>query len=469
VCQGDVDTKGGFRAGSVQALSSGFTIAGAMPPLKVFISYSNVNRSTAESLYRDLQAAGAEPFEFRESSMGDAAAFSEILSWISRSDAFVVLVSEGALDSTAVQEEVRHANHRYISSRRRHPAKIISAIIEPGAEPPEDIERLSQVEMLDYGEGLPKLFRLLRLEPPARLPAYQAPVLPEIDFDKLAREHAQSSPTPVAETDWFNKASALISNYNRLKPSDVELPKEEKAEHVDSLLAGISGQARSEFADPEHVESLDRAFLGVEPSEPMLLGDSLIAFNPSKRQVPLNAPLLEDDDETLQWTAVPGATGYILERFVPPVGYDEVYSGPERSYRIPRIERIYIGGMYRVKATGGVFRADSPWSDPVEINTTKPDSFFPQSPASPAPPSLDLNAIFSSLSWSAVDGATGYTLERTMRSHLLSTDNWKSVYEGDGTVYIDFDRSGELGTRYAYRVKAEGPWGETPWSDEVVG
>jgi hypothetical protein len=32
--------------------------------MKVFISYSKYDRSTAESLYRDLRAVGAEPFEF---------------------------------------------------------------------------------------------------------------------------------------------------------------------------------------------------------------------------------------------------------------------------------------------------------------------------------------------------------------------------------------------------------------------
>jgi hypothetical protein len=62
VCQGDVDATGGSRAGSVQVRRSGRTIASA--PMKVFISYSKYDRSTAESLYRDLRAVGAEPFEF---------------------------------------------------------------------------------------------------------------------------------------------------------------------------------------------------------------------------------------------------------------------------------------------------------------------------------------------------------------------------------------------------------------------
>jgi hypothetical protein len=467
VCQGDVDLAGGSRAGSVQALSSGFTIAEAMPPLKVFISYSSVDLSTAELLYGDLRAAGAEPFEFGQSAKGDAAAFSEIIRWISTCDAFVVLISASSLDSFPVQEEIRTANHRYINSRRTHPAKIISAIIEEGAEPPLDIERFSRIELLDYAAGRATLFRQLGLQLPAPALVSPTPLFEPFDLDKLAREHARSRPRE--QSNWFERASTLLENYKDLKP--IELPKEDEAQHVDSLLASLSGSAPGEFADRKQVKPIETAFLGVESSEPVQLSNRLIGFDPSKRQVPLKAPRLHDDHGTLRWTPVLGATGYVVERVVDGLNAEEVYRGTDTSYRVGSLVRMYLAASYRVKATGGVFREDSPWSDPVRFDAPKPrlGSLLTWE-LPPAPPTLELGTLFGTgLSWSAVDGATGYILERTLRPLLNIGDNWKQVYDGNSTTYLDFDRFGETGSRYGYRVKARGAWGETGWSDEVEG
>jgi hypothetical protein len=435
-----------------------------MPPLKVFISYSNFDRESAELLYGDLKAAGAEPFEFSQSATGDSAAFTEIIRWISICDAFVVLVSESSLASFPVQEEIRTANHRYINSGGTHPAKIISAIIEEGSEPLLEIERFSQIDLVDYTAGRGTLFRQLGLKAPAV--ASPAPAPAPFDLDKLAREYAQSRPRE--DTNWFEQANTLLGNYKGLKP--VELPKEDEAQHVDGLLASLSGpSAREEFADPKRAEPIDTAFLGVEPADPVELSSRLTDFDPSRQSVPLPAPEPWIGDDTLHWRPVLGATGYVVERVATALDDEEVYRGTDTSYRLPPLAQFMIGG-YRVKATAGVFRADSPWSDTVKLGSSLPVSGFGKLSLTPAPPTLELKPLFGpSLSWSAVDGATGYTLERTSRSLLLGPDNWKEVYGGDLTTYVDFARFGDARARYAYRVKAKGPWGETAWSNEVAG
>jgi TIR domain len=433
--------------------------------MKVFISYSKYDRSTAESLYRDLRAAGAEPFEFGTSAQGDSAIFSEIIGWIGRSDAFLALISATALESFAVGEEIRHANHRYINSRGTHPAKIISLLIEAGREPPEDIERFSQIDFTDYSAGRPTLFRRLGLELPAARPAL-TPVLPEFDLDKLALDYAKSR--PAEEDSWFEKASRLITNYKDLKP--VDLPKDKEAEHVDSLLAEMSGQPTGEFVVPDDVAPVESAFLGVAPSERTHLSDQLVRYDLSKAGVALDAPVVSTVGDTLLWSSVPNATGYVVELSygLETLGNEEVYRGTDLSYEIPAISRMYVAAEFRVKATGGVFRPDSPWSDPIRFEATT--TLVPPRLFSPAPPTLELTSgPLTTLEWSEVDDATGYVLERTPRPHIRIEDIWQAVYEGEDSTYFDFARMGKPKLEYAYRVKALGPWGDTAWSDEVVG
>jgi hypothetical protein len=338
-------------------------------------------------------------------------------------------------------------------------------MLEAGTTPPEDIERFSQIEFADYAAGLPTLFRQLGLELPAAAPVFATPAPPAFDLDKLALEYAESR--PAEEETWFENASRLISNFKGLKPLD--LPKEKKAEHVDGLLAEMSGQPAGEFADADELAKVESAFLGVEPSEATHLSDELVRFDVSKLNARLDAPVLRNIGDNLIWRPVLGATGYVVEQsYVSDIlGTQEVYRGTDTSYTVEPLGHMYVAADYRVKATGGVFRPDSPWSDPVRL-----DAAISQVPSSllPAPPTLELTSgPLTTLEWSAVDGATGYVLERALRPLIGHDDNWLRVYEGDARTYLDISRLGKPALSYTYRAKALGPWGETAWSDEVTG
>jgi hypothetical protein len=386
--------------------------------MKVFISYSNHDRATAEALYRDLRAAGAAPFEFGQSATGDSAAFSEIIAWISTSDAFVALISAHSLASFPVQEEIRTANHRYINSRRTHPAQIISAVIEPGAEPPLDTERFSQIELVDYAAGRSTLFRQLGLSEPVVAPAAPAPALPDVELEKPAREYARSRPED--QTEWIARARETLAR----------TPHEAEADHVDALLANLSSRL-------------------------------------------LPAPVARRKGNTLVWDAVPNATGYVVEQTG--ASAREVFRGPNTFFMVPPGAHIFAAASYRVKATGGLLGEDGPWSDRVDF-APSPSAGSPLPPAllrSPPPPSLEISddRFGKQLEWSAVDGATGYVLERQLKGLIRIADIWTSIYEGDATRHLDIRLESPDAPRlkYAYRVKAVGPWGVTAWSDQVAG
>jgi TIR domain len=436
--------------------------------MKVFISYSNHDRSTAEALYRDLKGAGADPFEFGQSAMADAAAFSEIIQWISQCDAFVALISANALASYAVQEEIRTANHRYINSKRTNPAKIISAILEAGVEPPLDIERFSQVKLLDYAAGRSTLFRQLSLTVQAAAVLPPAVVLP-VGLDEAAEKHAQSR--SAEQEQWFERASRLLGNYKDLKPDD--LPKAEEAHHVDSLLADMSGKSPAPFADLEEIAPANRAFLGVERSAPARLSDELLSFDAAKSQVPLETPALLVDGETLSWNTILRATDYVVERgsgvgTLGTVGA-QVYSGTDTSFTVDPDDHRFLAAQYRVKAVGGVFRPDSEWSNVVRLAAMSPFGTTRSLP--PAPPGIRLTqeADLVTVQWSAVDGAHGYVLQRALRPLRHVAVDWATIYEGDATRYGDRNPFGQIRAPYAYRVKALTGLGETIWSAEVQG
>jgi hypothetical protein len=117
----------------------------------------------------------------------------------------------------------------------------------------------------------------------------------------------------------------------------------------------------------------------------------------------------------------------------------------------------------------GVFGPDSRWSGTVHVHPRhRTRSAF----APPSPPALEVadSPIGTMVTWLEVPDATTYVLERTLRPLVnLTTDDWRSVYEGDRTMYLDFNRENRTGVAYAYRAKARGPWGETDWSTDVTG
>ncbi len=283
--------------------------------MKVFISYSSKDRLRAESLFRDLQRAGAEPMQFGKSETFADAAWSQIVQWIHECDAFVVLISATALKSTAVQEEIKIAHHQYINSDRTHPARIVSAIIEKGRRPPLDIDRFPHLDLLDYTLGLGQLVKELGL----RLPAAKAAVaavsqLPDVDVEKAAARFAENRPKGLRK--WLDESSKLLSAYQEVKPAKSSSPNE--PEHIDSLLASISGKPRTNFATPKTLAPSDSAFLGVDVTKSAKkttpLSELLLNYDPAQRMKPLDAPVLTFDGTKLRWTKVSGATGYVVER-----------------------------------------------------------------------------------------------------------------------------------------------------------
>jgi len=342
--------------------------------VKVFISYSTEDGSTAASLFDDLHAAGAETFRFGVSETVGTPSWGEILSWIGASDVFVVLVSWSALGSVAVLEEVEHAHYSYINSNRTHPSKLVSALIQDGVSPPTVIARFSRIDLRDYGSGLGKLLDQLGLArstvPPWALTETSS-ARSLIDFDEI--RSGTTSPVPEQERKWSSDTAKVLANYELFKPPD--LPEEKEAEHVDGILADLSGKRVSAFADLDSLADLNRAFLRRKPawqrfsllsgpeSESDLPG-FLLHFDPSSNLLQLPVPVLRATPGGLRWTPVLGATGYVLEVGFPSIdSWSEAYSGPETEYDEPA--HALFRGYYRVKATGGSFAADSPWSATV--------------------------------------------------------------------------------------------------------
>jgi hypothetical protein len=451
--------------------------------MKVFISYSTKDRPRAETLFGDLQRAGAQPFQFGKSERFDDSAWAQIIRYINECDAFVVLISSSALASTAVQEEIKIAHHRYINSDRKHPARIVSAIIEKGTTPPLDIDRFPHLDLLDYTAGLRYLVRELGLKMPAAAAAATITKLPKVDLEEAAARFAENRPTGLR--NWLGEAGKLLTAYQEVKPSDA--PRDKEPEHIDSLLASISGKSPASSAPPKKLASADEAFLGVDltkgskKGKPDRLTKLLLDYDPATRNTPLDAPCLTLVGNKLSWTAVKGAAGYVVEQSLPKsvlfLG-SEVYSGTDTTHTLPAL--ALGASRYRVKAVGGVFRPDSAWSNIVRRDLTEPVNRPQDTKVSPyfeglPAPTLEVKSTKKGVvaTWSAVKGAQTYVLERaSWPTGVL----YKEVYAGPETKYVDKDRlpAGLSLTAFAsqfhnYRVKAKGRFLSSPWSDVVMG
>ncbi|MEJ5311036.1 MAG: S8 family peptidase [Anaerolineae bacterium] len=157
------------------------------------------------------------------------------------------------------------------------------------------------------------------------------------------------------------------------------------------------------------------------------------------------------DAYTIQWSAVAGAYSYELVQdttstFLNPVTR---YVGASTAYNVTgQPEGTWY---YRVRATHG--NLIGPWS--TLVSTT----------VAPAALSAPVITVLSddrdgnyTLDWTAVAGATVYTLEESLSPYFT---NPLVVYAGAQSVYTVTEQAGG---QWHYRVRAAGPAGRSPWS-----
>ena len=375
--------------------------------MKVFISYSTQDSKRAESLFEEVEGAGAEVFKWGRTEIIGKPTWPQILAWINQSDVFVVLISWSALASNPVQDEIDQAAYSY--SNRRKPEKIVAAILEKGAEPPVIIERFARVDFTEFDSGLVRLMGQLGLKRRSgigRLASSLAPITPLPDPSELFRVFKASHPDPLPANLWSREAAKIVTNYNDLKPK--EISETTRKGHLDKILADFSGKtsdAGDQFAKYDNL-LLQKLWEPPEPAakaaETPKLFDLLLSSDPKWRKAqaaaksnrfeltgfnplaPLTlgplmlAPptlsgkgtgLVFDMKFNLTWTASVGASRYVLER-----SNDKEFQKAEVIFESAETHfedrEGVIYNYYRVKAIGpftllASIQRESSWSNVV--------------------------------------------------------------------------------------------------------
>lgn len=428
--------------------------------MKVFVSYSTEDRKTAARVYTDLTTAGADVFQYGRSEKVGKPSWEQVLESITESDLFVVLISQSALRSGPVKAEVSHAHYSYINNDEK--PDLLPAIIEAGADPFILIKRFATLDLVDYKPGIARLIQQLGLR---KLPAKSLTiplarvVLP--DPNELFFEYKNKKPEPDPINTWSSLAETVIKNYELNKPP--ELPSEVEAQHLDQLLAGKPSKFNSLFKNTLSLPSAAKD----KANDSKILTSKLLSLGGHFGI--LAAPVLESNPPIVQWNSIIGAIGYVLEESTL---YDfhtasQVYVGPATEYTPAK--SWFRSRHYRVKAKADAFLAESPWSNsvsfPVITSLGLPNSFS----TGYVKLSLDdlvapvLTLTLNKLSWSTVESAIEYILER---SFLQSFADPSVSYKGPGTELIDPLAS--VGFSAYYRVRAKLANGsDGPWSNVV--
>jgi hypothetical protein len=185
----------------------------------------------------------------------------------------------------------------------------------------------------------------------------------------------------------------------------------------------------------------------------------------ARNKLPAPTPSANAAIGRVSWPEIPGAGAYVVQKsdsraFSAPVVVPEL-TLPFFSDFASLIGRRPV--FYRVKARATEpWRADSDWSEVVEM---RPAAIAPVPPLQP--PTLSSTGI-RGLSWTEVDGATGYLLESDRTAGFPTPTR---VYEGDRTSYVDWLRMGTAGKFSYYRVRATSTTPiarESPWSNVVA-
>lgn len=108
---------------------------------KAFISFCTADRTLAQRLQRDLGRAGCASWQFDISAVPGTDAWETILERIEQSDFFLVLLSQAAVESRGVSEEISHAHYHSLNNPAGVP-RIIPLLLEEDVSVPRKIERL---------------------------------------------------------------------------------------------------------------------------------------------------------------------------------------------------------------------------------------------------------------------------------------------------------------------------------------
>ncbi|MCB8977584.1 MAG: DNRLRE domain-containing protein [Ardenticatenaceae bacterium] len=153
---------------------------------------------------------------------------------------------------------------------------------------------------------------------------------------------------------------------------------------------------------------------------------------------------------TIDWSDTANATSYDLQEQVNGGSWNTIYTGSNSQYS--RSGRTTGTWCYHVrgKNSGG----NGSWS------STKCTIVLPSPPVAPtlsAISNVDGNGDYT-VEWSAVNGATSYTLQEQ-----LNSDGWLTIYTGSSTSRT---LSGHADGTWCYRVQASNSGGNSSWSDE---
>jgi len=180
-------------------------------------------------------------------------------------------------------------------------------------------------------------------------------------------------------------------------------------------------------------------------------GGAVVVSLPPAIPASITYPSLDCDGSfTVGWSSLSGATSYTLQRAPSSsfAGAVTVYTGASVSYSQPGLGNGTY--YYRVRANNSC--GSSGWRNGGAIVI----SSAPLTPGSINYPSSDSDGSFT-VGWSAVSGATSYTLQRATNSSFTSA---VTVYNG---ASFSYSQTGLNNGTYYYRMRANNSCGSSGW------
>lgn len=193
-----------------------------------------------------------------------------------------------------------------------------------------------------------------------------------------------------------------------------------------------------------------RSVNGIGPSS-WLSGDAVTVCSSPATPGSINYPSSDGDGSfTVSWPAASGATSYTLQRATNMTFTDSstVYNGSSTTYG----ESGLGNGSYYYRVNGSNSCGTSNWRNGSMVSVCNQ---LPP-PGSISYPANDTDGNFT-VSWPAVGGATGYTLQRSTNSSFTSAT---TIYTGTSNTYT---QSGLGSGTYYYRVRSNNGCGGGTW------